>query len=135
MCLLRVCVGIVCGTELKDVSVDRSSEQVVHVDKGVPALAERDAQKEEFRAGLGTTVDSGQGTHKSNGINSDQVTNGVENNGKIMWFFHYFVGSSLVMKSLYLAIVVLSLVLLLCFLKLLQAEQHECRGLLEFIGS
>lgn len=39
------------------------------------------------------------------------------------------------MKSLYLAIVVLSLVLLLCFLKLLQAEQHECRGLLEFIGS
>ncbi|XP_004288993.1 PREDICTED: uncharacterized protein LOC101291763 [Fragaria vesca subsp. vesca] len=68
--------------ELKDVSVDRSSEQVVHVDKGVPALAERDAQKEEFRAGLGTTVDSGQDTHKSDGLNSDQVTNGVENNGK-----------------------------------------------------
>ncbi|KAL6222072.1 hypothetical protein ACLB2K_005464 [Fragaria x ananassa] len=68
--------------ELKDVSVDRSSEQVVHVDKDVPELAERDAQKEEFRAGLGTTVDSGQDTHKSDGVNSDQVTNGVENNGK-----------------------------------------------------
>ncbi|XP_061996020.1 uncharacterized protein LOC133714020 isoform X2 [Rosa rugosa] len=34
-------------------------ERELHVGKGVTTLAERDAWKEEFRAGLGSTLDSG----------------------------------------------------------------------------
>ncbi|XP_061996309.1 protein trichome birefringence-like 16 [Rosa rugosa] len=69
--------------ELRDVVVDRAvpSQQELDVGKGVTALAEKDARKEEFRAGLGTTLDSGQESRKSDGINSDQVTDHVESNG------------------------------------------------------
>ncbi|PRQ19250.1 hypothetical protein RchiOBHm_Chr7g0215131 [Rosa chinensis] len=49
------------SSELRDVVVDSSVplERELHVGKGVTALAERDARKEEFRAGLGSTLDSG----------------------------------------------------------------------------
>ncbi|XP_050364302.1 protein trichome birefringence-like 16 [Argentina anserina] len=69
--------------ELRDVVVDRS-EQELHVGKGVAALAGRDAREEESGVELETPLDSGQDSHKSDGISSERVRNGVEDKGIIL---------------------------------------------------
>ena len=84
-----------CGAELRGVVVDRSvsSEQELHVGKGVTVLAEKDDWREE------SPLDSGQGSYKSDGIDTDQVTNSGDDNGKTVCFFFCCFRGSPFMKS------------------------------------